>query len=54
MPKRITIAKHHTVSELFEKYRQEKDAVARSHDQIIWLLASGKKTEEVAETTGVR
>ena len=52
MPKRITIAKHHTVSELFEKYRQEQDPVARSHYQIIWLLASGRKTEEVAETTG--
>lgn len=39
MPKRITIAKHHTVSELLEKYRQEKDPVARSHYQIIWLLA---------------
>ncbi len=52
MPKRITIANHQTVSELFEKYRQEQDAVARSHYQIIWLLASGKKTEEVAATTG--
>ncbi len=52
MPKRLTIAPHQKTDELFDRYRQEKDPLNRSQYQIIWLLASGKKTEEVAETTG--
>ncbi len=52
MPKRISLAEHEKVEELERYYRQAKDAVARSQYQIIWLLAQGKKTEEVAEVTG--
>lgn len=33
-------------------YRQAKDGVERSHYQIIWLLAQGKRTEDVAAITG--
>ena len=52
MPKRIEIAPHLSVTELQAKYRAAKNSVTRSQYQIIWLLASGKKTEEVAIATG--
>jgi transposase len=52
MPKRITIAPHLSLEELEHRYRQAKEPVERSHYQIIWLLASGRRTEDVAEITG--
>lgn len=51
MPKRITIAPHLSQEELESRYRQAKDPVERSHYQIIWLLACGRPTEEVAAIT---
>jgi len=51
MPKRITIAPHLSLDELENRYRQAKDPVLRSHYQIIWLLACGRPTEEVAAIT---
>lgn len=52
MPKRITIAPHLSLEELERRYRQAKEPVERSHYQIIWLLACGRRTEDVAEITG--
>jgi transposase len=52
MPKRITIAEHLNISELEQLYRQAKNGVESRQYQIIWLLAQGKKTEEVEEITG--
>ena len=52
MPKRITIATHLNISELEQVYRQAKDGVESRQCQIIWLLAQGKKTEEVEQVTG--
>jgi tRNA isopentenyl-2-thiomethyl-A-37 hydroxylase MiaE len=52
MPKRITIAPHLNISELEQLYRQGKNGVESRHYQILWLLAQGKKTEEVEEITG--
>lgn len=52
MPKRITIAPHLSVEELEQRYRKAKDPLLRSHYQIIWLLAQGRRTEEVAPITG--
>jgi len=52
MPKRIIIAPHLSVEELEHRYRQAKDPVERSHYQIIWLLAQGKLSQEVASVTG--
>lgn len=54
MPKRIQIAPHLSVDELEQRYRQAQDGVESRHYQIIWLLAQGKRTEEVAEVTGYR
>jgi len=52
MPKRITIAAHLSKDELERRYRRAKDPIERSHYQIIWLLASGRRTEDVAAITG--
>ena len=52
MPKRVTIHPHLSVKELESRYRAAKNPVERSHYQIVWLLAQGKTTEEVAVVTG--
>lgn len=52
MAKRISVAEHLTIEQLEQHYRQAKDGVESRQYQIIWLLAQGKKTEEVEEITG--
>lgn len=52
MPKYIKLKDHLKVSEIERRYRATADGVERSHWQIIWLLAQGKRTREVAEITG--
>jgi hypothetical protein len=52
MPKRISIAAHLTTEELEQRYRSSTHPIERSHYQIIWLLAKGRRTEEVVEVTG--
>ena len=52
MPKRISITPHLSIDELAQRYRQAQNPIERSHFQIIWLLAQGKRTEAVAEVTG--
>lgn len=52
MPKRISVAQHLTIEQLEQYYRQAKDGVESRQYQIIWLLAQGRKTEEVEEITG--
>ena len=48
----MTIAPHLTVDELEQRYRRAEDPVARSQWQILWLLAGGMPTAEVARVTG--
>jgi transposase len=52
MPKRITITPHLSVDELAQRYRQAHSPIERSHYQIIWLLAQGKRSENVVDVTG--
>jgi transposase len=52
MPKRISIEPYLGIDELENRYRQSKNAIERTHYQIIWLLALGKTTAEVASATG--
>jgi transposase len=52
MPKRIAIANHLSAEELLVRYRQATQATERSHYQIIWLLATGKTPQQVAQVTG--
>jgi transposase len=48
----MTIAPHMTVEELHQRYREAEDPVARSQWQMLWLLADGTPTAEVARVTG--
>ena len=50
--RKITLVEHMTVSELEARYRNASDGVERSQWQIIWLIAQGKRTAEIAEVTG--
>lgn len=52
MNKRIAVEAHLSIEELESHYRRAKDPIERSHWQIIWLLAQGKPTAEIAEVTG--
>jgi transposase len=52
MARTMTVAPHMTVEELEARYRGAGDAVARSQWQMLWLLAQGMRTAEVARVTG--
>src|SRR5260221_2402282 len=52
MPKYVHVVAHLTAYELEQRYRKTDDPVERSHLQIVWLLARGKRVREVAEVTG--
>jgi len=52
MPARLVVPTHLPVAELEQRYRRARDPVARSHWQIIWLLAQDTPTGEVARVTG--
>ena len=52
MGKRLSIEAHLPTEELERRYRAARDGVARSQWQIIWLLAAGATSQEVAESTG--
>lgn len=52
MPRRITLPDHLPVEELEHRYRAAHDPVARSHWHILWLLARGTLTRQVADLTG--
>jgi len=52
MKKPITVKAHLSLEEVEARSRKAKDAVERSHWQIIWLLAQGKTTKEIQEFTG--
>jgi transposase len=56
MARTLTIAPHLPIEELQRRYRAAEDPVARSHWQMLWLLAQGVPTAEVARVTsyGVR
>ena len=51
IPKRLKLEPHQTPSELSKLYRQASDPIERTRYQIIWLLATGRVTEDVAEVT---
>jgi transposase len=51
MNKPITVKAHLSLEELESRYRKAKEPVARSHWQIIWLVAQGEPAQQVAEVT---
>jgi transposase len=50
--RRLHIPPHLALDELEQRYRRATDAVARSQWQMVWLLAGGAPTAEVARVTG--
>jgi transposase len=48
----MVIAPHLPIEELQQRYRTAEDPVARSQWQILWLLAQGMPTAQVAQVTG--
>jgi hypothetical protein len=52
MPKRLSIQSHLTLDALERRYRTAKDPVAHSHWQMVWLLAQGLPSTQVAAATG--
>lgn len=52
MARKLTVAPHLTVAELEQRYRGAEDRVAHSQWQMLWLLAQGMPTREVARVTG--
>ena len=52
MRTRIRVATTQSVAELEAAYRQAHDPVERSQRQMVWLVASGHTTTEVAQATG--
>jgi transposase len=51
MARHLRLAPHLTSGELEQRYRRCRDPVERSHWQILWLLARGMPTAEVARVT---
>jgi len=43
---------HWDAARALEAYRGEREAVRRSHLQVIWLLLSGEASSSVARVTG--
>jgi transposase len=52
MVRPLVLPPHLPVAELERRYRRARDPVARSHWQIVWLLARGDPTAAVAGATG--
>lgn len=48
----MALAPHLSAEDLHRRYRTAEDPVARSQWHILWLLATGRPTAEVAATTG--
>ncbi len=52
MPRRAVVAAHLPVTDLQHRYRQTVDPVERTHWQIVWLVACGRRVPEVAMLVG--
>lgn len=52
MPRPLRVVPHQSVDALEAHYRQAHDPVTRSQSQMVWLLAQGRTSAEVAEVTG--
>ena len=52
MARTLHLPPHLPLDELERRYRGARDPVARSHWQIVWLLARGEPTAAVCRATG--
>lgn len=52
MPTRIQVKPHLSPEELEQRYRKSAHPSEKMHWQVLWLIAGGKTSAEVAEATG--
>ena len=52
MPRRIRVKEHLGTEELQQRYRRAAHPSEKMHWQVLWLIADGKPTSDVAEMTG--
>lgn len=52
--RRLEVAGHLTVTELFGRYRGAEDPAVKAHLQVIWLKAQGWQTRDVARSSGFK
>jgi transposase len=52
MPRCLTVAPHLAIDDMEHRYRACRDAVERSHWQMVWLVAGGHHVPAVARLTG--
>ena len=52
MPRKLVLQPHLSVDNLQALYQDAQDSTRRSHYQVIWLLAKGRSTRDVADVTG--
>jgi len=52
MARPLIVPSHLPVTEIERRYRRARDPVARSHWQIVWLLARGEPTAAACRATG--
>jgi transposase len=52
MPRKLSVADRLPVADLERRYRAARDPVARTHLQLVWLVASGHTCAEAARATG--
>lgn len=53
MPRRVQIENHLSTDELEQRYRQSSRPTEKSNWHVIWLIARGKKTEEISDFLGI-
>jgi hypothetical protein len=52
MPKHLRLSDHLSTEDLERRYRRARAPVERSHYQIVWLIARGRLTRDIAAVTG--
>src|SRR5690242_14475085 len=52
MKSRVYLVEHLSADELYRLYREEKDAIRRTHLQALWLVTSGRPAKFAAAVTG--
>ena len=52
MPARIQVKPHLSTEELQQRYRKSAHPSEKMHWQVLWLVADGKRSDEVAAATG--
>lgn len=52
MPARLRLADHVSYEELYHRFRAAEDVTARAHWQVLWMVAQGFRTDDIADAVG--